>query len=100
MSRSSRSIKLAIVGTASVALLGSVFLVNGCGDEGEAGAEQSWDENGQPVTHRRAGGGGFFFIPIPRIGGGFVGGGNRGPVMTAPSARGGFGATGSSSVGS
>ena len=87
MDRSSKAIKLALLGTASVALLGSAFLVSGCHQRSMMGM---------------AGGGrgGFFFLP--RIGGwggaGRVGAG--GGISTAPSSRGGFGSTGSSAIGS
>ena len=101
MQRSSKSIALALIGTGSAVLIGSALLLKGCGTEDEGG---SWAEDGQPAegqqaaTGHRGGGGGGIFI-LPRVGGGFVGGG-RGVGAPAPSARGGFGSTGSAGVGS
>jgi hypothetical protein len=84
MDRSSKAIKLALIGTASVALLGSAFLVSGC-------------QQRTGMANQVGGRGGFFFIP--RLGS-WGGGGGGGGVATSPSSRGGFGSTGSSAIGS
>lgn len=78
--------------TISLALVGATFLLGGCGSDQEA------EEEGEAANQERtrSGHGGLFIAP--RIGGGM--GGGRGGMSPSPSARGGFGATGSASVGS
>ena len=78
MDRSSKAITLA--------LIGSALFLSGC-DEPE---DEDGEPNGQAAGARHHGGGVFIG---PRIGGGGAGG-----VATSPSARGGFGSTGSASA--
>ena len=85
MDRSSKAIKLALIGSASLALLASAFLVGGC-------------QQRVGMANHGGGRGGFFFIP--RIGGWGGGGGGGGGMTATPSTRGGFGTTGSSTIGS
>jgi hypothetical protein len=82
MDRSSKAITLA--------LIGSAFLLGGCSDPEIEEEEQ----NGQATAGQQHHGGGVFIAP--RIGG--FGGGAGGGVATSPSARGGFGSTGSASA--
>jgi hypothetical protein len=79
MDRSSKAITLA--------LIGSSFLLGGCGEP-----EVEEEDNNQATAGTQQHHGGGVFI-APRIGGGMGGG-----VATSPSARGGFGSTGSASA--
>ncbi len=71
--------------TITLVLIGSTLLLAGCNRDDE--------ENNQTTA---AGGRGVYISP--RVGSGFGGGTSR--VGTAPSARGGFGSTGVSGIGS
>lgn len=82
MGRSSKSITLA--------LIGSALMLSGCADE-----EEDQDQNANQVAGAGRHSGGVFIAPM--IGGGYRGGGMSSP---GASARGGFGATGSVGVGS
>jgi hypothetical protein len=81
MDRSSKTITLA--------LIGSAFLLGGCQDQEQQEAQQN-----QQTTQNGSGGARGVYI-APRIGGGYGGGGAGGGVSSAPSVRGGFGSTGS-----
>jgi len=88
MNRSSKAITLA--------LIGSALFLNGCG-ETEPEVEEEENGTANAATPHRGGGGVFI---VPRLGGRMGGGGGGGGMSSAPSARGGFGSTGSASVGS
>lgn len=86
MGKSSKSITLA--------LIGSALLLSGCGRDEDEGQDWEQDPNQKQASGGHRAGGGVFIVP--RVGGGFGGGGAPG---VGGSARGGFGSSGAHGVG-